>query len=262
MTSSKHFKVFRTSHPYPDGWQHRLIAVDGECWNIDRECDQFAPAWFDGQIIEVTTKHISTGDPSREIEGFDWDCFGCVSAEQCNPLSTHAMVLQAWGMDAATRYAQLGVRRTGIDIKVHAPVSYFTPTKSTSAESKAEIAARIFYFFANDFRPDLLNPILCRNIALIFGIESTEPDAFYSRWFSTTPKKLAFLRRVMQDWSTGDPATTLGDVKNFLLVRIVERILGRWSNTDRRARAVAERAQLVRLLKQHGVPRPFRLFCD
>ena len=97
----------------------------------------------------------------------------------------------------------------------------FTATKFTTAEQKAKFANHFVRFVDAGFPKTLFVKWFYNELRNCFGhIAHFDINGFYEEWFSSTQRKLDFIKNVLNHTSYGDPAHTFSDVEKELYMLV------------------------------------------
>lgn len=132
----------------------------------------------------------------------------------------------------------------------------FTPTRWSSAADKAKFANHFVRFVANDFPAGIFYRDFYTRLSNCFGhIAHYDRGGFYSVWFTSTERKLAFVQRVLDFTCYGSPEYTFCDVEKVLRAWLRENELHLHLAVERGHEVmVAEKAQLAHLQAKYGRP--------
>jgi hypothetical protein len=99
----------------------------------------------------------------------------------------------------------------------------FTPTEFSTAEDKARFANQFVAFVESDFSASKFPNWFYKRLSMSFGhIAETDQGGFYETWFSSTARKVQFLKHTLDRGGCGDPRYTYSDVEQDLGVWLRE----------------------------------------
>lgn len=255
MTPRKPFKVASiSSNPNSFGlYGHIMVAEDGETWQVGRiRSGSYPTPWERGQVVGVPLKD----DPVRHITAPAWDEVQCEIPERM-PDAPPNVVAEVWGKPVEIEAApplQPG------EPSIVFTADQFVPTQSSSAQDKADFANAFVSFVENGFQFAHFPKDFYRRLSQSFGHAAHFDQAtFYRTFFTTSVDKLRFLRQTIEHMPVGDPACTFSDAEKVLRDWVIANgVLARVEKTATHAQSRAEREELKRLLKKHGVPEEFK----
>jgi hypothetical protein len=228
-----------------------MMAEDGESWQVARSRSGADPSpWARGQIIEIPLRD----DPVRHITAPAWEEAQC-EVPQRLPDAPANVVAEIWEKPVDAEAIPAEPPRE-IKPSIVFTADQFTPTQWNTAQQKADFANAFVRFLENGFRlEDFPRPFYSR-LSQTFGhVAHFDQATFHRTFFTTAVDKVRFLRQCIEHQPVGDPAFTFSDVERLLRDWIVEsRAMDRVTKTAEHAQNRAEREQLQKLLKKHGLP--------
>jgi hypothetical protein len=259
MPSIKSFKVASiSSNSNSFGlYGHILMAQDGEAWQICRtRTGGYPTPWQKGEVVEVPM----VLDSETEDEHPDWSQLHCEVPEQLTDAPPN-VVAEVWGkVVPADDKLSLPIPKKQVTPSIVFTAEQFKPTQWNTAQDKADFANQFVRFVEGGFSASEFAPDFYSRLSQTFGhIAHFDRGTFFKTFFTCSADKLKFLAQTVEHESFGDPAFTFCDVERALRDWVIEsKMIDRVAQTAINARNRAEREQLNRLLKKHGLPEDFQ----
>lgn len=127
-------------------------------------------------------------------------------------------------------------------------------SSTTTAEDKAKFANKLVRFIESDFdRAKFKNP-LYTSLSFLWGhIANYNIDGFYGTWCRRTFDKLAFLQRIAERPTYGDPSACWVDVEQAIRDWVREQgLVEKYKTLHEQEVEQRERAELARLQAKYG----------
>jgi hypothetical protein len=255
MTASKPFKVASISTNMNSFglYGHILMAEDGESWQVGRSRSGGDPApWEKGEIVEVPV----VVDPISQVERLDWEQLHC-EVPQALADAPANVVAEIWGHAIAEdEETNATIPKKELKPSIIFSAEQFTPTEWNTAQDKADFANHFVRFVESGFSVAEFSPEFYNRLSQTFGhIAHFDRGTFFKKFFTSSADKVRFLRQAVDHESFGDAQFTFCDVERVLREWIIQsKTMERIEQTAIHAQNRAEREQLKKLLKKHGMP--------
>jgi hypothetical protein len=126
----------------------------------------------------------------------------------------------------------------------------FTPTEFSTVYDKARFANQFVAFVESDFSASKFPNWFYKRLSMSFGhIAHTDQGGFYLTWFSSTARKVDFLKHTLNRGGYGDPRYTYSDVEQDLQVWLRESPLIETYQLRNAQEIEAEERRVLALLK-------------
>lgn len=262
---AKPIKLFRVLRDIGevDGLQsYLMISKDGECWQVFRPKNDLETPWTKGHEVITTLRVLQAVKNGHKKMSPEWEEHGCEKAFDYILRDPFETVTEAWGEEIAKKNFspedfKVAPRLLKVDVKITEDM--FVPSTWEDADTKAELANDLIRFLINDFTPRLYKRSLHKRLTGMFGYVRMDHEKFFDEHFTTSERKMEFLKNIANFVVTTDPKFSYADVEKFVRNYVIHRILPRWTKTSTRAEAVRDRAILLELLKKYGIPEGYEL---
>jgi hypothetical protein len=232
---------------------HILLAEDGETWQVCRRRSGTYPTqWERGEIVEVPV----VVDRLTEVERLNWDALHC-EVPQALPDAAANIVAEIWGHPVADdEDANAVIPKKELKPSIIFLAEQFMPTQWSTGQDKADFANNFVRFVEGGFASADFSAEFYNRLSQTFGhIAHFDRGTFFKEFFTCSADKLKFLQQSVDHESFGDPKFTFCDVERLLRDWLIEsKTAERVEQTAINAQNRAEREQLKRLLKKHGIP--------
>jgi hypothetical protein len=126
--------------------------------------------------------------------------------------------------------------------------SQFTPTKWDTAQDKADFANRFVSFVAADFPKDGFTQDFYTRLSMTFGhIAHYNQLGFWEEFFTSTTRKIQFLKITMQHPCYGSPDYTYSDVEAAIQAHLGLNWIENYKRKQANEIESSERAEFARL---------------
>lgn len=257
MVLTKSFKVASiSSNANSFGlFGHIMVAEDGETWQVGRNrSGNYPPQWSKGEIVDVPLM----SDPVRKIPRPAWEELNC-EIPQRMPDAPAAVLAEVWGKPLESQ-SETSLPPREVEPSIVFTASQFTPTRTQTAQEKADFANAFVKFVENGFCDDHFPDWFYKRLSMTFGhIAHFDRQTFFRTFFGNARDKAIFIERTMTYRPVGDPAFAYSDVERVLQDWLrTTNVPVRVQKTAEHATNRAEREQLRKLLDKHGLPDDFQ----